>query len=254
LNSLRTRNTGGILPCRWSDTLALENNEWPSQGPSLSNYPIIKLSNYMTVYFIRHGETDLNRMNIVQGSGMDTELNELGRAQAKAFFDNYQDAGFELVVTSRLRRTHQTVQHFLEQNIPWHQTEDINEISWGIFEGKGPTAARHDAFYELLANWKQGNVDAAMPNGESARQLGERVSRFLAWLRTRQEQKILVATHGRTLRAIVSHLRGNHLSEMDGVAHLNTGCYVVHFQQDGVIFELENDVAHLELADLLPIE
>ena len=85
----------------------------------------------MTIYFIRHGETDLNRQNIVQGSGMDTDLNPLGHAQAKAFFDAYSAVDFDLVVTSRLRRTHQTVQHFIEKNIPWHQTEDINEISWG---------------------------------------------------------------------------------------------------------------------------
>lgn len=208
----------------------------------------------MTVYFIRHGETDLNRQNIVQGSGMDTELNALGRAQAKAFHDAYQDAGFELVVTSRLRRTHQTVHHFLEQNIPWHQTADINEISWGIHEGSSPNPERHQAFYDLMANWKQGNIDAAMPDGESARELGERVERFLSWLRGREERCILVATHGRTLRALVSHLRGNNLADMDGVAHLNTGCYVVRFQEDGVVFELENDVAHLEIANLLPID
>lgn len=207
----------------------------------------------MTVYFIRHGETDLNRQNIVQGSGMDTELNELGRAQAKAFYDAYQEIGFELIVTSRLRRTHQTVHHFLAENIPWHQTADINEISWGIHEGSAPNPARHRDFYELLENWKQGNIDAAMPDGESARELGERVARFIAWLRTRPEQRILVATHGRTLRAIISHLRGNDLSEMDGVAHLNTGCYIARFEGDRVVFELENDVAHLEVADLLPL-
>ncbi len=208
----------------------------------------------MTVYFIRHGETDLNRQNIVQGSGMDSELNDLGRAQAKAFFDAYEEIGFELVVTSRLQRTHQTVHHFLAQDIPWHQTADINEISWGIHEGTAPNPERHRDFHELMANWKQGNIDAAMPAGESARELGERVERFLHWLRSRKERRILVATHGRTLRALISQLRGNLLSEMDGVAHLNTGCYVVHFQEDGVVFELENDVSHLELANLLPPE
>lgn len=39
----------------------------------------------MTVYFIRHGETELNRLHIVQGSGMDSDLNNLGQAQSKAF-------------------------------------------------------------------------------------------------------------------------------------------------------------------------
>ena len=206
----------------------------------------------MTIYFIRHGGTELNRQHIVQGSGMDAALNDLGHAQAKAFFDAYSDIDFELVVTSCLQRTHQTVHHFLQKNIPWHQTADINEISWGIHEGTFPNPERHKAFKDLLEDWKSGNFDAALPEGESARQLGDRVGRFLNWLRSRSERHILVATHGRTLRAIITHLKGVSLSDMDGVAHMNTGCYIVRFQEDRVVFELENDVAHLALAQLLP--
>ena len=46
-----------------------------------SNIPTKK-----TIYLIRHGETDFNRQGIVQGSGVDSDLNELGLAQAEAFF------------------------------------------------------------------------------------------------------------------------------------------------------------------------
>jgi len=207
----------------------------------------------MIIYFIRHGETDLNRLNIVQGSGMDTELNELGRAQARAFYEVYQDVAFELVVTSKLQRTHQTVAHFLEKGIPWHQTEDINEISWGAHEGASPNPERTQAFLELLNNWKQGNLDAALPEGESARQLGERVQRFVAWLKTRPEKRILVATHGRTMRALITHLKGVSLTDMEGVPHVNTGCYVVRFKEDEVVFEMENDVTHLHKAAVVHI-
>ena len=41
------------------------------------------------MYIIRHGETEYNRMGIVQGSGVDTDINELGQqvpnALAKSF-------------------------------------------------------------------------------------------------------------------------------------------------------------------------
>ena len=43
-----------------------------------------------TFYIIRHGETDLNRQGIIQGRGMNTDLNEKGAAQAAAFFNAYQ--------------------------------------------------------------------------------------------------------------------------------------------------------------------
>ena len=51
-------------------------------------------------------------MGIVQGRGMDTELNEKGRAQAEAFYQAYKDVPFDKIYTSTLKRTHQTVQNF----------------------------------------------------------------------------------------------------------------------------------------------
>jgi probable phosphoglycerate mutase len=36
------------------------------------------------IYIIRHGETELNKLGIVQGRGVDSELNDKGRDQADA--------------------------------------------------------------------------------------------------------------------------------------------------------------------------
>lgn len=199
----------------------------------------------MTLYILRHGETDFNRLGIVQGSGVDTDLNETGREQARAFFETYQEIDFQLVVTSKLRRTHQTVHHFLEKEIPWVQTADINEISWGDHEGQPATPERTAVFHWMLREWQNGNLDAAMPNGETARQLVDRVGRFVEWLKTRPEQRILVATHGRALRCLVTMLKGLGPADMEGVSHANTGLYVIHFQNDEFVFEVENDTSHL---------
>lgn len=207
----------------------------------------------MHVYFLRHGETDLNRRNVVQGRSIDSNLNELGRAQAEAFFKQYQHVNFELVVTSCLQRTHQTVARFLDRDIPWHQTADLDEISWGAMEGSLPNPERDRAFNEVLQAWRTGDVDAAFPGGESARQLDDRVGHFLDWLQKRPEQQILVATHGRTLRILIARLKGLLLSEVYQVELVNTGCYHVQFTENGVIFHLENDIKHLRESGLLHI-
>lgn len=200
----------------------------------------------MTLYILRHGETEYNRLGIVQGSGVDTELNETGQEQARAFFEAYQDIDFELVVTSRLQRTHQTVRHFLERDIPWIQTGDINEISWGDHEGLAGTPERTAVYRQMIEQWKQGNLDASLPNGETARQLSERVGRFVEWIKTRPEKRILVATHGRTLRCLVTVFKGIGPADMEGVPHANTGLYIIHFRDGAFVFETENDTSHLE--------
>ena len=81
----------------------------------MSNQP--ESRNIKTIYLIRHGETDFNRQGVVQGSGVDSDLNELGQAQAEAFFQAYQHIPFDKVYTSALKRTHQSVKKFLRDEL-----------------------------------------------------------------------------------------------------------------------------------------
>ena len=70
-----------------------------------------------TFYFIRHGQTDLNLLGIVQGRGVNSPLNANGMRQAQAFYEAYKSIPFDKVYMSTLLRTHQTVQQFVDQGI-----------------------------------------------------------------------------------------------------------------------------------------
>ncbi|HAD14619.1 MAG TPA: histidine phosphatase family protein [Saprospirales bacterium] len=199
----------------------------------------------MTLYILRHGQTELNRLSIVQGSGVDSDLNDHGYAQAKAFFDTHQHVDFDLVITSKLKRTHQTVQQFIDRNIPWEQTADVNEISWGIHEGKHHSPEQNERYQQMIEAWRSGDLDASIEQGESARQLFERIERFVEWVKQRPEKKILVATHGRAIRCLITYLKGLPATEMETAEHSNTGLYVAHLVDNRWEFELENDTSHL---------
>ena len=69
------------------------------------------------IYIIRHGQTDFNVKQVVQGRGVNSDLNDTGLQQAKSFFDTYHPIDFDVIYTSKLKRTHQTVAHFLNKNI-----------------------------------------------------------------------------------------------------------------------------------------
>lgn len=199
-----------------------------------------------TVFVIRHGETDFNRKGIVQGGGVDSSLNELGRQQAQAFHDFYKEIPFEVVLTSKLQRTHQTVQPFLEMGLPWEQFEDINEMNWGEQEGKVSTPEMHLQYEKIKAAWSRGELDVRIPGGESAEELGLRISRFIEHLKQRTEKRLLVCSHGRAMSAMVCLLHGLPLHDMNQYMHYNTGLWKVHFDGFGFEFELENDTKHLE--------
>jgi broad specificity phosphatase PhoE len=199
----------------------------------------------MLIHILRHGETTFNKLGIVQGSGVDTDLNETGLEQAQAFYNHYKDLDFQLVVTSALKRTHQTVASFIAAGIPWVQTPDINEISWGEHEGIQSTPETMATYHYMINEWQSGNLHAAIPGGESAHQLSERLQRFIDWLHTRPADRLLVCSHGRTMRALITLLKAQPLTTMEGTRHVNTGCYIAKLQDGQFIFEAENSVEHL---------
>ena len=199
------------------------------------------------IYIIRHGETELNRLKIIQGQGMDAPLNAQGRKQAQAFYDYYKSEGFDVVLTSKLIRTQQTVAPFIKQGLPTEQFAELNEINWGVHEGKKPDKALNNIYLHLIKDWQNGNFDARPREGESAADLARRLRKFVEQLKTRKEQKILVCSHGRAMRCLMCVLKDQDLKEMENYKHSNTGLYKIIFSNNEFTFELENDTRHIKL-------
>jgi broad specificity phosphatase PhoE len=91
------------------------------------------------LYFIRHGETEYNALGMVQGRGIDADLNDIGRKQAEAFYQYYKNLPFDKLYTSTLKRTHQTVKRFIDSGLAWEQLSGLDELAWGELEGKPAT-------------------------------------------------------------------------------------------------------------------
>ena len=201
---------------------------------------------YKTIYFIRHGETDLNRAHIVQGSGVDSSLNELGRQQGRQFYNFYKKENFDLVICSALKRSHETILPFIEDGIPLQRFAELNEMNWGVHEGKSSTPEMKAAYVEMISQWNQDNTDARLEEGESAREMADRLQSFLDQLKQMPQEKILVCTHGRALRCLMTLLKGQHLREMEGYQHSNTGLFLVYQKEEQFEVVLENDTKHLD--------
>ncbi len=205
------------------------------------------------IYLIRHGQTDYNKLGIVQGSGVDTSLNHLGRKQAQAFFDYYQHIPFEVILTSKLKRTHETVEPFRNQAIAWHQFASINEMSWGIHEGKHRTRDMESEYHLVTSEWARGNFDARLTSGESANDVYERCLLFKAHLAKRPESTILICAHGRLNRVLVCALLNQGLEQMENYGHINTGLYHLQMQDDRFELLLANDARHLERVEQMKL-
>jgi broad specificity phosphatase PhoE len=201
-----------------------------------------------TIYLIRHGETEYNRLGIVQGSGVDSSLNDVGIAQADAFFQTYQYVPFDKVYTSSLRRTVETAQPFINLEIPHQQLSGLNEISWGEKEGKVPNYKEDTEYTDLIEAWESGNLSASAPGGESPEQVVKRQREALdVILSNDEEELILIVMHGRAMRILLAQLTKQPLSVMDTFHHSNVCLYkLTHNTESGETKVVTaNDTSHL---------
>jgi broad specificity phosphatase PhoE len=201
-----------------------------------------------TIYLIRHGETDYNRRGVVQGSGIDADLNALGRAQAQAFYEAYRHIAFDKVYTSALKRTHQSVVRFLAAGLPHEALPELNEISWGVREGKIPNSMDSEYYRTLIGSWRNGQTNLPAEGGESPEDVQQRLQTAMQYiLSNQQEQTILVAMHGRAMRVLLATIFEQPLHQMDQYEHTNLGLYLLHYQYDSKKFVIDknNDNTHL---------
>ena len=198
-----------------------------------------------TIYLIRHGQTEFNQLGIVQGSGVDSSLNDTGRAQGNAFYEAYKHISFDKIYTSKLVRTKETVTDFMSHGIPMEALEGLNEINWGNKDGKVIANTSPD-YKNAVAEWKKGNFDFRMPEGESPNEVVERQKVALDYILNQQEEEIiLICMHGRAMRMLLCLLLELPLTEMDHFKHANVCLYQLKLEKDKFTVVKSNDQVHL---------
>ncbi|MES2779147.1 MAG: histidine phosphatase family protein [Bacteroidota bacterium] len=197
------------------------------------------------LYIIRHGETEFNKLNIVQGSGVDTDLNETGRTQAGLFYQAYMQHPFNEVYTSALKRSQQSVAGFLEMGLPHIIMPELNEISWGDFEGKQQTIEQRTIYWEMIHKWNAGELDAKIPNGESPIEMQARQQKVKQAIIDSTASEILVCMHGRAMKSFLCLLLDVSLTRMEDFPHTNLCLYQLEYENNTFKLVKSNDTLHL---------
>ncbi len=155
------------------------------------------------IYFIRHGQTETNKANRLQGHS-DIPLNDVGREQAgtAAAWFRTQGITFDLIYSSPLVRAVDTAK-ILEPDVPIITDERIIEIDYGIYEGmdlKDPAPEIVTFFSDFVHN--------PAPEGmEALPHIIERFGAFLEDIRPQAEGKnILISTHAIAMKGGLEYL------------------------------------------------
>lgn len=198
------------------------------------------------IYLTRHAQTDFNKNGIVQGSGVDSDLNDTGRRQAAAFFERYKEISFQKIYTSTLKRSIQSVSKFMDRGIPAEHLDGLKEIDWGKREAVPITVEENEYYLYVISQWRAGNTSLRIEGGESPEDLQAKQKQALDHILSHEdEREILICMHGRAMRIFLCLLLGYKLRYMDVFEHSNMCLYQLDYT--GSMFALRrwNDVSHL---------
>ena len=166
----------------------------------------------MTIlHFIRHGETEWNAEQRIQGQ-TDIPLSAKGREQARVLADRLAGASIGAIWSSDLQRALDTARPLAERlGLEVRVTEALRERDFGDDEGK-----RDDEVLSFLPQSEGLDPDWAHPNGETRRDVWNRTAAFLdALLGDPPAEEIALVTHGGPIRLGVAYLQRREIEAIE---------------------------------------
>lgn len=89
----------------------------------------------MEIVFIRHGQTDVNKDNRIQGAQVDADLNEFGREYAKKSAAKFDENKFDVVYSSPMKRAVETAKIFTKGKKKLNLDKRLLEFDFGDWDG-----------------------------------------------------------------------------------------------------------------------
>lgn len=185
-------------------------NEWVIKQEFIQSIEEI----VMAIYFVRHGQSETNVLNILYNKGEKHGLTELGRKQVEQLADKLKDLNIEFtrIISSPLLRAIETT-HILasELNLEYKTSEYLKEIDVGVLDGTGTNEAFQKE-KEVLEEWLlMKNWDLKFEDGESYHDLIERCSKLIQeeYSDLNNNENIIFVSHGGFILCMMPYICKN---------------------------------------------
>ena len=160
----------------------------------------------MKIYFVRHGETDMNVRNMFYG-WYDADINAKGVMQAEELREAFRHIPIDAIYSSDLTRAVHTAE-IIAAGRPVKQMPQLRELYYGKWENRTWEEMTEED-RTILKQWRTDWAGLTMPEGESFREFYHRVTEGLEQIiRENKGKSVLVVSHNGALSAMHCHLTG----------------------------------------------
>jgi broad specificity phosphatase PhoE len=191
-----------------------------------------------TIFFIRHAESEANRLDVL-ASRRDFPLTDKGRADAAVIAMELKEmASLDRIICSPLLRAQQTAQPIAQIfRVEVETDERITEQEIGIYAGMtyAELDERMDYMHDRSKRWKW----VPEGGGESYEMIARRLEPFFQSLEKLEGENILFVTHAVTMRMIRATLEQT-LPEYPHTIAKNGEIWKVEFTKTGDTHRVES--------------
>ncbi|MCM3900669.1 MAG: histidine phosphatase family protein [Pyrinomonadaceae bacterium] len=201
----------------------------------------------LTLYLLRHGQTELSREDVFCGAGLDPELTQQGLEMAQAFTAAYSAKAWSAIYSSDLRRTVVTAQLLsdaVHQKI--EERADLREIAYGKWEGKTKEKVGKE-YHDDYVSWLADPAWHAPTGGELAVMIARRGLQVIEEIKQQfADGNVLIVSHKATIRIILCSLLGIDVGRFRYRLVCPVGSVsVVEFTPEGPLLRALADRSHL---------
>lgn len=194
---------------------------------------------------VRHGVTEYNTLHKIQGH-TDIELSEKGFLQVEKVGERLAGEKIDTVFSSDLARAVSTANAAISgHDLIIKETPEIREMNYGLAEGMTYTELK-ESYPEIANSIFNFHVGISFPEGETFEDFAGRSASFLDSLSEyKEDQTILIVSHGGVIKSMVCHLLGIEQTNWPKIRIDNASLSIVDTYEKRVILSLLNDTSHL---------
>jgi broad specificity phosphatase PhoE len=200
----------------------------------------------LTLYFIRHGETQASRTGGYCGI-LDVDLTKEGRQMAEEFAAAYKSSPWTAVFCSPLRRSIETARPLCDAvGLEMQLRDGLREIAYGQWEGKTPEEVNHQ-YHDEYVSWLADPGWNKPTGGERGVDIARRSSAVIDEVeRTHPKGNVLVVSHKATTRIMLCSLLGIDVGRYrDRISMPVASLSVVEMTEQGPLLKSLGDRSHL---------
>lgn len=199
------------------------------------------------LYLVRHGQTEWNVENRLQGFH-DSPLTDLGVRQAMWLGDAFRDKPLDVIYSSSSRRAARTAELIRgDKPIAIIESDALKEINLGVWEGltqEEAKAANPEAFEHFLQDPERFQVSGGESYGEVSKRAVAKVAEIVA---AHPGQHILVVAHTVVVKLLMAHYEPRLLVDLWKPPYIHPVCLShIEITADGPVIRLHADTSHYQ--------